>query len=81
MPPAVLPCQRTRGVIKEVITKEILPLPMFFKIWLQARLSPRQVGEESPDSKEQCTGEEPGVPMKIGITDSATENNCPDLSG
>jgi hypothetical protein len=31
--------------------------------------------EESPDSAEQCTGEEPGVSMKIGITDSATENN------
>jgi hypothetical protein len=30
--------------------------------------------EESPDSEEQCTGEEPG-PGKTG-TDSATENNC-----
>lgn len=33
--------------------------------------------EESPDSTEQCTGEEPG-PGKTG-TDSATENYRPPL--
>ena len=31
------------------------------------------IGEESPDSTEQCTGEEPAVPK--GIRDSATEND------
>ncbi len=31
--------------------------------------------KESPDSTEQCTGEEPGVPVQTGITDSATEND------
>jgi len=31
------------------------------------------VGEESPDSTEQCTGEEPG--SATAGTDSATENN------
>ena len=35
--------------------------------------------EESPDSTEQYTGEEPG-PAKAG-TDSATENNRPALCG
>jgi len=38
------------------------------------------VGEESPDSKEQCTGEEPGASINteryVGVTESATENNC-----
>lgn len=32
-------------------------------------------GEESPDSKGQCTGQEPGGAQ--AFTDSATENNCP----
>ena len=34
--------------------------------------------EESPDSIEQCTGEEPGMDIssdELSVTDSATENN------
>jgi len=52
-------------------------LPRFFEIIATGRvIAPRQDrGEESPDSAEQCTGEEPGVPVKSGATDSATENN------
>lgn len=38
------------------------------------RFPPRR-REESPDSKEQCTGEEPGIQGQPWITDSATENN------
>ena len=45
-----------------------------FKFLLQARLSFRSIGKESPDSIEQCTGEEPGP--DLSGTDSATENNC-----
>ena len=45
-----------------------------FKFLLQARLSFRSIGKESPDSTEQCTGEEPGP--DLSGTDSATENNC-----
>jgi hypothetical protein len=48
---------------------------------LQAGLSRFRFGgkEESPDSSEQCTGEEPGIPLlypvyNSGVTDSATEN-------
>lgn len=54
------------------------------KILLQAGLSlrsPNANEEESPDSKGQCTGEEPGVPALAGATDSATENNCPPAGG
>jgi hypothetical protein len=47
---------------------------------LQAGLSLQlTVGEESPDSTERCTGEEPGTSISaeryIGVTESATENN------
>ena len=46
-----------------------------FKFLLQARLSFSRFRreEESPDSTEQCTGEEPGP--DLSGTDSATENN------
>ena len=37
--------------------------------------------EESPDSTEQCTGEQPGISTNaekyVEITESATENNYP----
>ena len=49
----------------------------FFEIIATSRvIAPLQDGEESPDSAEQCTGEEPGVLVKAGATDSATENYC-----
>jgi len=38
----------------------------------------RKLEEESPDSTEQCTGEEPGNAR--ALTDSATENDCLSLS-
>jgi len=52
-----------------------------FKFLLQARLSSRFIGKESPDSTEQCTGEEPGpacreqtVPQKITTLRGKDEN-------
>jgi|KBSSwiS6_1023812.scaffolds.fasta_scaffold13921_2 hypothetical protein len=49
----------------------------FIENMLQTRLSSRLCVKESPDSTEQCTGEEPGfVPIVIGAeTESATEND------
>ena len=43
---------------------------------LQAGLSLHANAEESPDSTEQCTGEEPAVLPSGNMRDSATENNC-----
>ena len=53
-----------------------------FKFLLQARLSFSALSErkESPDSTEQCTGEQPGPDCRRG-TDSATENNYPSNAG
>jgi hypothetical protein len=50
----------------------------YFWDLLQAGLSRFRFGgkEESPDSTEQCTGEEPGIRLQNNrVTESATENN------
>lgn len=47
----------------------------YFCIAVNSAIVPDYSGEESPDSTEQRTGEEPGVSKEA--TESATENNYP----
>jgi len=53
----------------------LLSLMIYFCSSLQAGLSFRHIGKESPDSTEQCTGEEPAP--DLSGRESATENNLP----
>ena len=67
-----------------VLLKYFLNIDTYFKSKFAIRCKPcyrfpfrRQ--EESPDSTEQCTGEQPGISTNaekyVGVTESATENN------
>jgi len=61
------------------LIKSIIFAPLQARLSLQLTdASSRDEGEESPDSTEQCTGEEPGP--DFSGTDSATENNYPDAN-
>jgi hypothetical protein len=51
---------------------------LFLPFAANRAIAPAQTGEESLDSKEQCTGEEPAGPELVeGSGDSATENYRP----
>lgn len=68
-------------VLVTVLQKYFLNTDPHFKSKFAVRCKPcyrfpLRREEESPDSTEQCTGEQPGIPIIIGITESATENNC-----
>jgi hypothetical protein len=56
------------GLQRSFSSIELTPLNELFLGLLQARLSRFCFGgnEESPDSTEQCTGEEPGLPPTAG---------------